>query len=216
MNGVLGMATLLNQTELNFEQHEYAQTILHSGEVLLNVINDILDFSKIESGKMELDPHDFELRNCVEQVLDLFAGKTAELGIDLLYYMDPSLPALINGDGMRLRQILINLLSNAIKFTHAGEVLVSVRLVKMQRDEIEIGFEVTDTGIGIPQEKLSKLFEAFSQVDSSTTRKYGGSGLGLAICKRLINLMGGDIFVKSLPGKGTVFNFSVHCKISHQ
>jgi signal transduction histidine kinase/ligand-binding sensor domain-containing protein/DNA-binding response OmpR family regulator len=215
MNGVLGMATLLSQTELNFEQHEYAQTILHSGEVLLNVINDILDFSKIESGKMELDPHDFELRNCVEQVLDLFAGKSAELGIDLLYYMDPALPPLINGDGMRLRQILINLLGNAIKFTHAGEVLVSVKLVKMAGEEIEIGFEVTDTGIGIPREKLPKLFEAFTQVDSSTTRKYGGSGLGLAICKRLINLMGGDIFVKSLPGKGTVFNFSVHCKLSH-
>jgi len=215
MNGVLGMATLLNQTDLNFEQQEYAQTILHSGEVLLNVINDILDFSKIESGKMELDPHDFELRNCVEQVLDLFAGKASELGIDLLYYMDPALPALINGDGMRLRQILINLLGNAIKFTHAGEVLVSVKLVKMEGEEIEIGFEVTDTGIGIPREKLPKLFEAFSQVDSSTTRKYGGSGLGLAICKRLINLMGGDIFVKSLPGKGTVFSFSVNCKLSH-
>jgi len=215
MNGVLGMATLLNQTELNFEQHEYAQTILHSGEVLLNVINDILDFSKIESGKMELDPHDFELRNCVEQVLDLFAGKASELGIDLLYYMDPGLPALINGDGMRLRQILINLLGNAIKFTHAGEILVSVKLVKLNGEEIEIGFEVTDTGIGIPQEKLPKLFEAFSQVDSSTTRKYGGSGLGLAICKRLINLMGGDIFVKSLPGKGTMFSFSVNCKLSH-
>jgi len=215
MNGVLGMATLLSQTELNFEQHEYAQTILHSGEVLLNVINDILDFSKIESGKMELDPHDFELRNCVEQVLDIFAGKTAELGIDLLYYMDPGLPALVNGDGMRLRQILINLLSNAIKFTHAGEILLSVKPVKIADEQIEIGFEVTDTGIGIHEDKLPKLFEAFSQVDSSTTRKYGGSGLGLAICKRLINLMGGEISVKSLPGKGTAFNFSVHCKLSH-
>ena len=215
MNGVLGMATLLNQTELNFEQHEYAQAILHSGEVLLNVINDILDFSKIESGKMELDPHDFELRTCVEQVLDLFAGKAADLGIDLLYYMDPGLPALINGDGMRLRQILINLLGNAIKFTHAGEILVSVKLAKTAGEEIEIGFEVTDTGIGIPQEKLPQLFEAFSQVDSSTTRKYGGSGLGLAICKRLINLMGGEISVKSLHGKGTVFSFRVHCKLSH-
>jgi signal transduction histidine kinase/CheY-like chemotaxis protein/ligand-binding sensor domain-containing protein len=214
MNGVLGMATLLNQTELSFEQHEYAQTILQSGEALLNVINDILDFSKIESGKMEIDPHDFELRNCVEQVLDLFAGKASQLGIDLLYDMAPGLPALIKADGMRLRQVLINLLGNAMKFTHAGEILLSVKLLKTAGDEIEIGFEVADTGIGIPEEKLSKLFEAFSQVDSSTTRRYGGSGLGLAICKRLINLMGGDIFVKSRPGKGTVFSFSIPCKLS--
>lgn len=215
MNGVLGMAALLNQTELNFEQQEYAQTILHSGEVLLNVINDILDFSKIESGKMELDPHDFELRSCVEEVLDLFAGKAAELGIDLLYYMEPGLPAIVNGDGMRLRQVLINLLGNAIKFTHHGEIYLAVNLVKIAGQEIEVGFEVTDTGIGIATEKLSKLFEAFSQVDSSTTRKYGGSGLGLAICKRLINLMGGDIAVKSKPGQGTVFQFTVKCSLSY-
>ncbi len=215
MNGVLGMATLLNQTNLDFEQHEYAQTILHSGEVLLNVINDVLDFSKIESGKMELDPHDFELRTCIEEVLDLFAGKAAEMGIDLLYYMEPGLPAFVKGDGMRLRQVLINLLGNAIKFTHAGEVFLAVKLVKIEGEEIEIGFEVTDTGIGIPKEKLSKLFEAFSQVDSSTTRRYGGSGLGLAICKRLINLMGGDIAVKSSDGKGTMFHFTVRCHLSH-
>jgi len=215
MNGVLGMATLLNQTKLDFEQQEYAQTILHSGEVLLNVINDVLDFSKIESGKMELDPHDFELRSCIEEVLDLFAGKSAELGIDLLYYMEPGLPAFVNGDGMRLRQVLINLLGNAIKFTHAGEVFLAVKLVKIAGEEIEIGFEVTDTGIGIPKEKISKLFEAFSQVDSSTTRRYGGSGLGLAICKRLINLMGGDISVKSSQGKGTLFHFTVRCNLSH-
>src|SRR5215469_7905326 len=156
MNGVLGMAALLSQTDLNFEQHEYAQTILHSGEVLLNVINDILDFSKIESGKMDIDPHDFELRSCVEEVLDLFAGKAADLGIDLLYSMDPGLPAIVNGDGMRLRQILINLLGNAIKFTHAGEIYLAVKRIKVADDEIEIGFDVTDTGIGIAPEKISK------------------------------------------------------------
>ena len=212
MNGVLGMATLLNETELNCEQREYAQTIVHSGEALLNVINDILDFSKIESGKMELDAHDFELRNCVEEILDLFAAKSAELGIDLIYHMEPNLPAIVHGDGMRLRQVLINLLGNAIKFTPAGEIFLSVHQVRAVGNEIEIGFDVSDTGIGIPAEKLSRLFEAFSQVDSSTTRKYGGSGLGLAICKRLINLMGGEISVKSEAGKGAVFSFSIKCQ----
>jgi len=214
MNGVLGMATLLNQTELNSEQREYSQTILHSGEALLNVINDVLDFSKIESGKMELDPHDFELRNCVEEVLDLFAGKAAEMGIDLIYYMEPNLPTVVNGDGMRLRQVLINLLGNAMKFTHAGEIYLGVTMVNSSKGEIEVGFEVRDTGIGIPPEKLPDLFEAFSQVDSSTTRKYGGSGLGLAICTRLIKLMGGDISVNSTPDEGTVFNFSIKCHVS--
>jgi signal transduction histidine kinase/ligand-binding sensor domain-containing protein/DNA-binding response OmpR family regulator len=214
MNGVLGMATLLNQTELNSEQREYAQTIVHSGEALLNVINDILDFSKIESGKMELDAHDFELRNCVEEILDLFAAKAAEMGIDLIYYMDPGLPAIVNGDGMRLRQVLINLLGNAMKFTPSGEIFLSVTMAGRKGNRIEIGFDVRDSGIGIPAGKLSGLFEAFSQVDSSTTRKYGGSGLGLAICKRLINLMGGEISVKSEAGKGAMFSFTIMCSAS--
>lgn len=215
MNGVLGMATLLNETELNSEQREYSQTILHSGEALLNVINDILDFSKIESGKMELDAHDFDLRKCVEEVMDLFSGKAAESGIDLIYYMEPDLPFQLNGDSMRLRQVLINLLGNAIKFTHRGEIFISVNKIKdLGNNEIEVGFEVKDTGIGIPEEKLPQLFEAFSQVDSSTTRKYGGSGLGLAICRRLVSLMGGQITVKSKQGKGAVFSFSISCRVA--
>ncbi|MBS1519447.1 MAG: response regulator [Bacteroidetes bacterium] len=215
MNGVLGMATLLNETELSSEQREYSQTILHSGEALLNVINDILDFSKIESGKMELDAHDFDLRKCVEEVMDLFSGKAAESGIDLIYYVEPDLPYQLNGDSMRLRQVLINLLGNAIKFTHRGEILVSVsKLRDLEDGRIEIGFEVKDTGIGIPEEKLPQLFEAFSQVDSSTTRKYGGSGLGLAICKRLVAMMGGCIAVKSKQGKGATFSFSVSCLVA--
>ena len=217
MNGVLGMAMLLNETALDPEQREYSQTILHSGEALLNVINDILDFSKIESGKMELDPHDFDLRTCVEEVLDLFAGQAAQLNLDLMYQVDQKLPSNLIGDGMRLRQVLINLLGNAIKFTHEGEIFLGVSMVnQLSDDEIEIGFEVRDTGIGIPQEKLTKLFEAFSQVDSSTTRKYGGTGLGLAICERLVELMGGSIWVNSEPGTGTTFNFKIICKIGQQ
>jgi signal transduction histidine kinase/CheY-like chemotaxis protein/ligand-binding sensor domain-containing protein len=215
MNGVLGMATLLNETELNSEQREYSQTILHSGEALLNVINDILDFSKIESGKMELDVHDFDLRVCVEEVMDLFSGKAAEMGIDLLYYMEPNLPLQLHGDSMRIRQVLINLLGNAMKFTHRGEIYLGVKMAReLANGGIEIGFDIKDTGIGIPEEKQPQLFEAFSQGDSSTTRKYGGSGLGLAICKRLVTLMGGRIAVKSKQGKGTTFSFTINCRIS--
>jgi len=217
MNGVLGMASLLNETELDAEQREYSQTILHSGEALLNVINDILDFSKIESGKMELDPHVFNLRTCVEEVLDLFAGKAAKSGLDLMCQLDHRLPAHLIGDSMRLRQVLINLIGNAIKFTHSGEIFLDV-VVKdlLSDDEIELGFELRDTGIGIPADKLSKLFEAFSQVDSSTTRKYGGTGLGLVICERLLSLMGGNITVASEPGIGTTFQFSIKCKVSKE
>ncbi len=217
MNGVLGMAMLLNETKLDPEQREYSQTILHSGEALLNVINDILDFSKIESGKMELDPHDFDLRTCVEEVLDLFAGQAAKLELDLLYQVQQGLPVNLVGDSMRLRQVLINLLGNAIKFTHHGEIFLGVNLLnKLSDDEIEVGFEVRDTGIGIAEEKVDKLFQAFSQVDSSTTRKYGGTGLGLVICERLVELMGGKITVKSEQDIGTIFYFNIKCKLGQQ
>ncbi|RZK62005.1 MAG: histidine kinase, partial [Pedobacter sp.] len=162
MNGVLGMATLLNDTKLDTEQQEFTQTILNSGEALLNVINDILDFSKIESGKMELDPHSFNIRTCIEEVLDLLAGKAAQADIDLMYQMDHKIPALVIGDSMRLRQILINLLGNALKFTQKGEVFLGVNFNKqISKDELQLAFEVTDTGIGIPEEKLGKLFKAF-------------------------------------------------------
>jgi len=211
MNGVIGMAALLGETNLSEEQHEYAETIIHSGEALLNVINGVLDFSKIESGKMDLDPHEFELRVCIEEVFDLFAKKTAENNIDLIYQIDYRLPSLLIGDGMRLRQILINLVSNAIKFTHEGEVFLNVMLVNQAGNELELAFEVVDTGIGIPAEKLPQLFEAFTQVDSSITRKYGGTGLGLAISKRLIQLMGGSITVESQEKKGTRFRFTIKC-----
>ena len=176
-----------------------------------------LDFSKIESGKMELDPHSFDIRTCVEEVLDLLAGKAAQAGIDLMYQIDHKLPAQIVSDSMRLRQVLINLLGNALKFTSQGEVFLGLTLINQTgEDEMELGFEVKDTGIGIPEEKLGKLFKAFSQVDSSTTRNYGGTGLGLVICERLINLMGGNITVSSIAGEGSTFYFTIKCKVSQE
>lgn len=213
MNGVIGMTSLLEETSLDHEQQEYVNTIRASGDALLTVINDILDFSKIESGNMELENHDFDLRQCIEQVMDLLAGKAAEQGLELVYQIDYTIPVQIIGDGMRLRQILINLLNNALKFTHKGEVFVKVSLENEDKKNLELLFEVRDTGIGIPEEKFPNLFYAFSQVDSSTTRKYGGTGLGLAISQRLIKLMGGDISVSSTLGKGSVFRFTIKSKL---
>ena len=209
MNGVIGMALLLNETELTGEQLEYTANIIHSGEALLNIINDILDFSKIESGKMELDPHEFELRSCIEEVLDLFTWKAAEYNLDLIYQVDHRLPDLIIADSMRLRQVLVNLVGNAMKFTQKGEVFLNVSLATERGSNSELVFEVTDTGIGIPKEKLSQLFVPFMQLDSSTTRKYGGTGLGLAITRRLVELLGGEISVESREGKGTKFKFNI-------
>jgi len=183
MNGVIGMASLLAETSLNNEQREYNDTIINCGESLLSVINDILDFSKIESGKLEIEQEDMDLRQTVEEVLDLFAQKTAQQKIDLIYDLDENVPVHIVGDSLRIKQILINLINNAIKFTAKGEIFIEVYKEKENADgTMEIGFSVTDTGIGIPEDKLGKLFKAFSQVDASTTRKYGGTGLGLAIC----------------------------------
>jgi CheY-like chemotaxis protein len=216
MNGVLGMAALLQETELDAEQQEYTHAIIHSGEALLNVINDILDFSKIESGKMDIDRHPFDLVNCVEEVMDLFAGKAAHSNLDLLCYIDHRLPVTVTGDGMRLRQVLINLIGNALKFTHKGEVLVNVNLLNQSADEIELDFEVRDTGIGIPENKIGRLFEAFSQVDAATTRNYGGTGLGLAISDRLVALMGGKINVTSEVKIGTSFKFNIKCEPAEQ
>ncbi len=210
MNGVIGMASLLNETNLTAEQQEYAKTISTCGEALLTVINDILDFSKIESGNMDLEYRDFDLRTCIEEVLDIFADKAGKLGLDLVYEIDTSVPAFIIGDSLRLRQVLVNLVSNAIKFTEKGEIFVAVHLRKTKEDgKIELQFEVRDTGIGIPPGKIARLFKAFSQVDSSTSRKYGGTGLGLVICEKIIRLMGGKITVKSEENRGTSFIFNI-------
>jgi signal transduction histidine kinase/ligand-binding sensor domain-containing protein/DNA-binding response OmpR family regulator len=209
MNGVIGMTSLLRETPLNAEQTEYAEIIHSSGESLLSIINDILDFSKIESGNMELDFHEFDLRSCIEEVLDLFSVKAASTGLDLLYQIEYDVPSVILSDKLRLRQILINLVGNAIKFTRHGEVFVGVKAKGKHDDLLELEFDVRDTGIGIPSDKLGKLFKAFAQVDSSTTRKYGGTGLGLAISEKLVALMGGTITVQSKPGEGTTFTFTL-------
>lgn len=217
MNGVLGMTGLLAETVLSKEQQEYLEVIHTSGENLLAVINDILDFSKIESGSLELDPHSFALRTCIEDIMDLFSVKASEKGLDLIYQIDQNIPVQIIADGMRLRQVLINMIANATKFTERGEIFINVCLIKQNSDKsLIIGFEIKDTGIGIPPEKLSRLFKAFSQVDSSTTRKYGGTGLGLVISERIVELMGGKISVESTYGEGTTFSFTIECKIAAQ
>ncbi|MDR6944168.1 signal transduction histidine kinase/ligand-binding sensor domain-containing protein/CheY-like chemotaxis protein [Mucilaginibacter pocheonensis] len=208
MNGVLGMASLLADTNLTAEQQEYTDAILRSGESLLTVINDILDFSKIESGKLELDPQDFELRKCIEDVFDLFAAKAAKSGINLVYHIADDVSDYIHADNSRLKQILINLVGNAVKFTQQGEVFVKVN--SCIRDEnAYLNFEVHDTGIGIFPEQFDNLFKAFNQLDSTITRKYGGTGLGLVISERLVKLMGGNITVISVPNKGSTFRFDI-------
>lgn len=216
MNGVLGMAGLLKETELNEEQREFTDIICTSGETLLNVINDILDFSRLESGDVEIDPHDFNLRSCLEDVLDLFSREASKKGIDLIYHLPEEIPEFMRADGMRVKQILINLVNNAIKFTFTGEVLIDVSVVSNKAKNWSLKFSVKDSGIGIPEEKISRLFRSFSQVDASTTRKYGGTGLGLAICQLLTSLMGGDIGVESREGKGSTFYFTLPMKASNK
>ena len=209
MNGVIGMTSLLLDSPLAAEQREYAETIRVSGEALLTIINDILDFSKIESGKLEMERMEFSLRECVEGALDLLAPRAAEKRIDLLYEIADGVPTNLTGDPSRLRQVLVNLLGNALKFTAQGEVLLAVRPAALEGETAELVFSVKDTGIGIPPEGLSRLFRSFSQVDASTTRRFGGTGLGLVISKRLAELMGGRMWVESEPGKGSTFSFTV-------
>jgi len=216
MNAVIGMSGLLMETELNEEQREFADTIRLSGDHLLTIINDILDFSKIESERLTLEEQPFELSSCVEDVYDLMGPRALAKRLDLLYQIDSHIPHMIVGDITRLRQILGNLVSNAIKFTDFGEVFTSVELVEKDDDNLTLAFAVKDTGIGIHEEKRTKIFEAFSQADSSTTRKYGGTGLGLAISKKLVELMEGKIWIESEFGKGSVFHFTIKVKASKQ
>jgi CheY-like chemotaxis protein/HPt (histidine-containing phosphotransfer) domain-containing protein len=215
MNGIIAMAGLLLETSLTPEQQSCVETIYSSGESLLTIINDILDFSKIESGRLELENQPFDLRGSVEDVLDLLASKAAEKKLDLAYQMDDGLPVQVLGDVTRLRQVLVNLVGNSVKFTPAGEVVVQVKTLSPP-EPVQGGagswllhFSVRDTGIGIPADRMSRLFKSFSQADASTTRQFGGTGLGLAISKRLVEMMGGRMWVESVPQKGSTFHFTL-------
>ncbi|MEM7128500.1 MAG: ATP-binding protein [Chloroflexota bacterium] len=204
MNGVIGMTALLKETALDEEQADFVQTINSSGEALLNIINEILDFSKIEAGKLELEHIIFDLYQCISDTIEMVAPSAHKKRLELAYLIDDSVPQFIWGDSTRLRQVLTNLLSNGVKFTAAGEVFLSVTL-----EANKIQFSVRDTGIGIPQTQVEKIFDSFTQVDTSTTRQFGGTGLGLTICRRLCELMGGGIHVESIEGHGSVFTFTI-------
>jgi PAS domain S-box-containing protein len=209
MNAIIGMTGLLLDSELTDDQLDFVETIRRGSENLLAIINDILDFSKIESGKLELEAQKFDLRTCIEDALDLLSPQAADKGLDLVYEMLEGTPDWVVGDDTRLRQILVNLLSNGVKFTGRGDVSVLVGSREIDPGEVELVFTVRDTGIGIPADRMDRLFQSFSQVDASTTRHYGGTGLGLAICRHLCDLMGGRIWCESEVGKGTKFHFTV-------
>ena len=210
MNGIVGMTELLLLTHLDVEQREYADVVLRSADLLLTIINDILDFSKIESGKIELESIDFVLRTAIEEAAELLADRAQTKWVEMATLISPALPAMVRGDPGRLRQVLTNLLGNAIKFTQQGEIVLRATLADESDDAVTIRFEVKDTGIGISPDGQQRLFQSFSQADSSTTRRFGGTGLGLAIAKRLAEVMGGTIGVESALGKGSTFWFTVH------
>jgi len=222
MNGVIGMATLLSATELTAEQHEYATNILDCSKILLTNINeilvsDMLDFSKIDAESAELDKKNFDVRNCIEEVLDMFGGRAADEGSELNYQIDPEVPLQIIGDYKRLQQILINLVENAVKFTQNGEVFIKVTLVsEAEEGKVMLGFKVQDNGSGMPAEKLQQLFNPALPVDYSTKTKEIGKGFGLLICKRLAERMGGQISVESAVNKGSVFSFNIITQSSPQ
>ncbi|MEO0457638.1 MAG: CHASE2 domain-containing protein [Cyanobacteria bacterium P01_A01_bin.114] len=230
LNAIIGVSEMLQDTQLSSKQREFTDTIHNGSQTLLALINDVLDFSKIEANKLVLEKQPVNLRNCIEQSLDIVASRALEKNLELAYAIDPAVPLVIAGDSVRLRQILINLLGNAVKFTDAGEIDLYVRLAPesarphsppsrtamLHHSPLEnyiIQFSVRDTGIGIPPERLHQLFQPFSQVSASTTRKYGGTGLGLTISKRLTESMGGDLWVESQLGQGSLFSFTVHTTV---
>lgn len=218
MNGVIAMSGLLLETPLTFDQRSYVDTIYSSSESLLTIINDILDFSKIESGRMELECCPVNLRGCIEEALDLLAAKAAEKRLELAYQFEDGVPEQVLGDVTRLRQIFVNLVGNAVKFTGAGEIIVQVRVVTAPQNPADpsqawqVQFSVRDTGMGIPAERLAKLFRPFAQADVSTTRRFGGTGLGLSISHRLVEMMGGRMWAESVVGAGSTFNFSLNLR----
>ena len=209
MNGVVGMTGLMLETNLSKEQKDYINTIRASSEILLSIINDILDFSKVESGKMELEKSPFALGSCIREVFDLMNFSANEKGISLCSTIESGLPEFVVGDIGRIRQVLLNLVSNAMKFTDEGQICINLKKLKSEGSKLTLEYSVTDTGIGIPSDKIHNLFKAFSQVDSSSSRRYGGTGLGLAICARFVHLMNGEIGVESEVGKGSRFFFTV-------
>ena len=214
LNGVIGMTELLRGTELDEQQRGFVEACSSSGKVLLTLINDILDFSKIEAGKLELDERDFDLGRMVNETVEAMAIQARQKGLQLISHVAPPARRWVRGDDVRLRQVLVNLIGNAVKFTEVGEVAVKVELVEPQAGKPAIRFEVSDTGIGIPADRSERIFQSFSQADSSTTRKYGGTGLGLAISKSLVELMGGQIGVTSQPGQGSTFWFMVPLRLA--
>ncbi len=209
MNAIIGLTDLVLDSDLSPTQYEYLKMVQESGDALLNVINDILDFSKIEAGKLDLESAPFRLRERVGDLMKSLAMRAHDKGLELACRIHPDVPDQLIGDGARLGQIIINLVGNAIKFTPAGEIVLDVRLKDLKSDSATVHFAVTDTGVGIPEEKLGIIFGAFTQADSSTTREFGGTGLGLAISAQLTHLMGGQIWAESKVGKGSTFHFTV-------
>jgi two-component system, sensor histidine kinase and response regulator len=210
MNAIIGMTDLALEIKMSPEQREYLGRVKSSAASLLNLINDILDFSKVEAHKEQLEHVEFRLRDTIQETLKSLALRAQEKEIELASYFPPDVPDALIGDPERLRRIVVNLVGNAVKFTEHGEVVLRANLESLQQDDILLHFSVTDTGIGIPPEKQSRIFEAFAQADSSTTRKYGGTGLGLAISARLCELMGGIMWVESEVGRGSTFHFTAH------
>lgn len=211
MNAILGMSHLALLTDLNDKQRNYVSNIEKAGKSLLGIINDILDFSKIEAGKLSVEHIEFRFSEVLDNISNIVSVKAKEKDLELIFDIDPELPDELVGDPLRLGQIIINLTGNSVKFTESGEIIIRARKVTEADEMIEVQFDIQDTGIGMNEEQLGRLFQSFSQADGSITRKYGGTGLGLTISKSFVELMGGRIWVESEPGKGSTFSFTIRC-----